>query len=400
MDLIVKLPKSNGFDSIFVVVDRRTKMSHFIPCNETVTAQDLAVLYRDNVFKLHGLPEDIVSDRGPQFTSKFWKSLWKILGVKISLSTSFHPQTDGQTERVNQTLEQYLRCFVDYPQENWSNLLSTAEFAYNNAFHASTNVTPFQANYGFDPKADNLRLEESNVPSVQTHLENLENIGKHLDTALKNAAETYKRFADKKRLDKTFEIGQKVWLIRKNLKTSRPSEKLEHRRFGPFKITEVINSVAYRLKLSPNMRIHDVFHVSLLENYAESRIPGRRIPPPPPTLINNKEEYEVEEILDSRIRRGKTEYLVSWKGYSPSENTWEPKANIIPGAQEALDEYLERNSTQDAATRRTRSQEGRQCHALSGGTVMLQQAWNGMESFGRDVDLKCKEKNLLEEMST
>ena len=365
MDLIVKLPKSRGFDSIFVVVDRRTKMSHFIPCNETATAQDLATLYRDNVFKHHGLPEDIVSDRGPQFTSKFWKSLWKILGVKLSLSTSFHPQTDGQTERVNQTLEQYLRCFVDYPQKNWTDLLSTAEFAYNNAVHASTNVTPFEANYGFSPKADNLRLEESNVQSVHTHLENLEIIGKHLDFALKDAAETYKRFADKKRLHKTFDIGQKVWLIRKNVKTNRPSEKLDHRRLGPFQITEVINPVAYRLKLSPEMKIHDVFHVSLLENYSESSIPGRLVPPPPPILIDDNLEYEVEEILDSRVRRKKKEYLVSWKGYTSSENTWEPESNILPGAEEALEDYLRSQSIQELTTRGTRSQEGRQCHALN-----------------------------------
>ena len=138
MDFIVDLPPSKGFDSIFVVVDRLTKMAHFVPCNKTVTGEETARLFIDTVYKYHGLPDDIISDRGTQFTSKFWQSLFKILQVEIKLSSAYHPQTDGQTERVNQVLEQYLRCSINYHQDNWIDLLPLAEFAYNNTIQDST----------------------------------------------------------------------------------------------------------------------------------------------------------------------------------------------------------------------------------------------------------------------
>ena len=118
LDFIVDLPPFKTFDSIFVVVDRLTKMAHFIPCHKTVTGEETTRLFVDNVYRLHGLPNDIISDRGTQFTSKFWQSLFKILGVEIKLSSAYHPQTDGQTERVNQVLEQYLRCTINYHQDN------------------------------------------------------------------------------------------------------------------------------------------------------------------------------------------------------------------------------------------------------------------------------------------
>ena len=133
------LPPSKGFDSIFVVVDRLTKMAHSVPYNKTVTGEEIARLFIDNVYKYHGLPDDIISDRGTQFTSKFWQSLFKILQVEIKLSSAYHPQTDGQTERVNQVLKQYLRCSINYHQDNWVDLLPLAEFAYNNTIQDSTN---------------------------------------------------------------------------------------------------------------------------------------------------------------------------------------------------------------------------------------------------------------------
>jgi transposase InsO family protein len=133
MDFIVKLPKSNGFDSIWVVVDRLTKMAHFVPCRESTNAKELANIFIQNIFRLHGLPKSIVSDRGVLFTSKFWKHLLSKLNINCNMSTSHRPQTDGQTEKTNLILEQYLRMFSNYyQQDNWSELLSVAEFSYNN----------------------------------------------------------------------------------------------------------------------------------------------------------------------------------------------------------------------------------------------------------------------------
>jgi hypothetical protein len=138
MDFITNLPSSKAFDSIFVVVDRLTKMVHFMPCNKTVTSKEIAKLFMDNIYKYHGLPYDIISDRGSQFASKFWQLLFKILKVKIKLSSANHPQTDEQTEKINQVLEQYLRCTIKYHQDNWMEQLPLAKFAYNNTIQGST----------------------------------------------------------------------------------------------------------------------------------------------------------------------------------------------------------------------------------------------------------------------
>jgi len=147
-DFITKLPLAQGYDSILVVVDRLTKMAHFIPTTEKTTAGGLAQLFRDNVWKLHSLPESIISDRGPQFTAGVMRELNAMLEIDSKLSTAFHPQTDGQTERMNQELEQYLRMFIDHRQEQWPEWLGTAEFAYNNKVQTSTKVSLFKANNG------------------------------------------------------------------------------------------------------------------------------------------------------------------------------------------------------------------------------------------------------------
>jgi len=151
-DFITKLPLVQGYNSILVVVDWLTKMVHFIPTTEKTLAEGLARLFRDNVWKLHGLPESIISDRGPQFAVGLMKELNEMLGIKSKLSIAFYPQTDGQTERVYQELEQYLRMFIDHRQEQWPEWLETAEFAYNNKGHSSTRMLPFKANYGQDPR--------------------------------------------------------------------------------------------------------------------------------------------------------------------------------------------------------------------------------------------------------
>jgi transposase InsO family protein len=127
-------------------------MAHFTPCSKSITAEETAQLILDGIVRLHGLPEEIVSDRGPQFVSKFWHHLFELLGVDIRLSSAFHPETDGQTERTNQTLEQYLRCTMNYQQDDWLDLLSQAEFVYSNTTHALTGISPFFANYGFHPR--------------------------------------------------------------------------------------------------------------------------------------------------------------------------------------------------------------------------------------------------------
>jgi transposase InsO family protein len=355
MDFIVELPKAGEYDAIFVCVDRLTKMAHFIPTNSNVTAERAAQHYVQDVFRLHGLPNDIVSDRGQQFTSRFTRRLLDLCDIKGNRSTAYHPQSDGQTERTNQTLEQYLRIYCDYQQDNWHELLPFAEFVYNNTESSSTRMTPFFGNYGYHPRC-NLRLHvstESINPTAERLVEGFRQLHGALRNNLQRAQEDYKEFHDRHvQQPPEFKVGDKVWLNRRNIRTTRPSQKLDVKRLGPFRISEAVGGggLAFRLELPPQMRIHPVFHVSLLERYRESRLVGRAQTEPPPVEVEGELEYEVQEIVDSRIVRGKLKYLVQWEGYSQDERTWEPAEHLQHAVNAVADFHLRhpnRPSSQD-----------------------------------------------------
>lgn len=302
MDFIVKLPNSQGYDSILCVVDRFTKMAHFIPCLETIDSVNLANLFVIHIFKHHGLPESIISDRGPLFLSNFWQSLLRQLKVNSQLSSAYHPQTDGQAERTNAILEQYLRMYCNYSQDDWVQFLPFAEFSYNNALQDSINKTPFEANYGFHPVFSPDYQDSSLFPMTANYMQKLEEIQDNLAASIRKAQLSQSHYYDKKKLQISFNINDKVWLLRKFIKTQRPCDKLDYKRLGPFEISEKINDVAYRLRLPINMKMHNVFHVSLLEKYHFDPNPLRIQPPPPPVIIDGYEEFEVSAILDSRVR--------------------------------------------------------------------------------------------------
>ena len=336
MDFIVQLPRSDGYDAIYVYVDRLTKMAHFIPTNTTVTAKETAQLFYQHVWKHHGLPTDIVSDRGSQFVAKFTQHLLARLDIQGNRSTAYHPQSDGQTERVNQTLEQYLRVYCGYHQDDWNQLLPLAEFVYNNTQNSSTRVSPFFANYGHHPRCKITMATDSVNPAADDLVERLQTIHTELKEQLQRAQDKYKENHD--RHAPQFAIGDKVWLLHRNIQTTCPSQKLDVKRMGPFKILDVVGEgkLAYKLELPERMhQIHPVFHVSLLEPYHENRWEGRVQSPPPPDEIEGELEYEVREVLDSRIVRGKLKYLVDWVGYGPEERTWEP-VEAVENAHEAV----------------------------------------------------------------
>jgi hypothetical protein len=154
MDFVTGLPSSDGFDAIWVIVDRLTKLRYFAPCSTAIDAEGLAELFLSNIFRLHGLPDTIVSVRGPQFASRFWKHLCNSLKIEPRLSIAFHPETDGQTEQTNAIMEQYLRAYVNYQQDDWVQFLPMAEFATNNHVSETTGISPFFANYRLNPKID------------------------------------------------------------------------------------------------------------------------------------------------------------------------------------------------------------------------------------------------------
>lgn len=332
-DFIVKLPASKEpiteatYDSIFVVTDRLTKYAYFIPYKESSTAEELAYTFLRIVIANHGLPDEIISDRDKLFTSHFWTTLTASLGTKAKLSTAFHPQTDGQTERLNQTLEQYLRCYVNYRQTNWVQLLPLAQFAYNSASTEATKTSPFYANYGYEPqvsKAPIITQHESEKATL--HADELRALQQQLSSDITFiSSQTAKYYNKKRSMEPTLKEGDKVYLLRKNVKTQRPSDKLDYKKLGPFKIEKVVGPVNYRLTLPKSMEIHPVFHISLLEPAP----PGAPNTPTMPTEIKDRDEpYDVGKVLDSKYVRHKLHYLIKWLDYPDTENSWEPAENL------------------------------------------------------------------------
>jgi transposase InsO family protein len=339
MDFITGLPWSDGFNSVWVVVDRLSKMRHFVPCRDTCTAEELATLFLDNIYRFHGLPKSVISDRGPQFIAAFWKAICIRLGIDRRLSTAYHPETDGQTERMNAVLEQFLRCYVEYLQDDWKGYLSLAEFATNNHASESTGMSPFFATYGFDPR---MSLNNDPEPEGQQDREArdfvtaIKDIHDHCRSEMGRAQAIHAEQADRNRTPHPrYELGDKVWLDAKHIRTRRPSRKLDSKRLGPFKIVEQYGSHAYKLELPHTMAIHPVFHANRLSLAAQDPLPGQIIPPPPPVLVDGEIEYEVERVVDSRVYRRRLEYRVRWTGYGEEEDTWEPASELdMPAALE------------------------------------------------------------------
>jgi hypothetical protein len=355
MDFITGLPPCNAgistvYDAILVVVDKYTKMAKYTPVQKTIDAATLANIFHDRIVMKFGTPASIVTDRDSLFTSHFWSSLCFYMKARRRLSTAFHPQTDGQTERQNQVLEHYLRCYVNHKQDNWVKYLPMAEFVYNNSVHASTGMTPFYALYGYHPEFSwDVSTEPPNkeAPSAKERIEDLLNERKHLEERLRKAIEYQAKPYNAKHTPKHFAMGDYVLLSSKNIKMNRPSKKLDHRFLGPFQIIKIIGKQAYKLALPPSYRaIHPVFHVSLLEPY--QRRPGDATELPLPIPIEGEEEWQVEQILDHRVRRGKRQYLVRWLGFPPSEDTWEPETNL-EHAQQKLREYQVDNEGENPA---------------------------------------------------
>ena len=256
------------------------------------------------------------------------------------MSTSHHPQTDGQTERMNRTMEEMLRAYTNYQQNNWDELLPAVEFAYNNSKNLSTGFTPFEIDLGQHPNTPTTFAtgKQTNVTATDDFLLKWENIINLTKDNLRLAQERQQQYANKHRRELTFEEGDKVLVNAVNIndpvQTNRPTRKLAPKFMGPYKIEKVISTTAYRLKLPHNLKIHPVFHVSMLKPYKENLTDFNRDIPPPPEVIpeTNEEEYEVETILDKKLMRRKPFYLVKWKGYPLHNATWEPKENLTNAA--------------------------------------------------------------------
>ena len=339
MDFITDLPISNGYDSILTVVDRHSKAIILSPCNKTITAEQTSQLLLDNVWKHTGFPEAIILDRGPQFAAQTTQELWRKLGIKQKLSTAFHPQTDGESERVNQEIEQYLRICGNFQQNNWASLLPIIEFAHNARPHCSTQKTPFEVWYGFNPTFKPPLYLQTRLQSVEECIQYLEQIHKEVTAALHLAAKEMKGGGPQKPTH-VFHKDNQVLLEATNLQTTHPKVKLAPRRYGPFKVLWA-SPTNCKLELPPQMRIHPVFHNSLLKPYMETSAHRPNFARPPPEIIGGEEgHYEIEKILQSQPTRNKksTQYLVKWKGYPDSENSW-LLARELTHAQDLVHEF-------------------------------------------------------------
>eukprot|EP00253_Pinus_taeda_P006284 PITA_06284 len=312
MDFITGLPKSKrNNDSIMVVVDKLSKAAHFIPVQSTYKATQIAHVFMQNVFKLHGLPKTIISDHDVKFTSAFWRTLFADLGTQLNFSTAYHPQTDGQTERVNQVVEDMLWAYVMQQPTLWEEYLHLVEFAYNNGYHTSTQMSPFEVMYGRKCRTpSSWGGPEDKLSLGPEMLKEMEDMVKRVRVNLKAAQDRQKNFADRKRRFKEYQVGDHVYI---RIQTKRSTlqwsgcAKLAPRYCGPFQILARIRPVAYQLALPSHIRVHNVFHVSVE--------PEGEVLVEPLNIVDRREVQLRKRVI--------TQVKVQWRHYGPEEATWE-----------------------------------------------------------------------------
>ncbi|KAB5587781.1 Transposon Tf2-1 polyprotein [Ceratobasidium theobromae] len=268
----------------------------------------------------------------------------ELLDVKLKHATAYHPRTDGQTERTNQTLEAYLRCYISYQQDNWVDYLPLAEFAYNNHPSTSLQQSPFYANYVFHLTFEPHINSASTVPSSEELASCLDLIHQELQAELEHAQrDAAEQFNWHAQPAPEFKVGDRVWLLRRNIKTTCPSDKLDYCKLGPFITLSTCRPVSFKLKLPSSLsRLHNVFHVSLLEPYHSlANIPGHIEPPPLPVYLdsNSKPWCKVDNILDCWKVGWHFDYFVSWKGLPPNKNSWVPLSDMSISLNELIEQF-------------------------------------------------------------
>lgn len=329
MDFVEGLPQSMGKTAVFMVVDRLSKYAHFIPLKHPYTAEGVAHLFLENMYKLHGLPQTIISDRDTIFLIKFWQELFSLQGVALHHSTAYHPQSDGQTEVVNKCLEGYIRCMCGDRPKTWTTWLPLAEWWYNTNFHNYTKSIPYEILYGQCPPLHIPYLPQSSmIEAIDRSLQARESTIRVLKHHLLLAQQRIKTQSDKKRSDRQFSVGDMVYVklqpYRQMSMRGDDYSKLSPKFFGPFQVLQRVGQVAYHLELPPNAKIHHTFHVSHLKG----RVGGRPVVPHLPVSLsaNGHILLDPEAVVDRRIvhkhHRPVTQVLIKWFNCSSADNTW------------------------------------------------------------------------------
>jgi len=332
IDFVEGLPPSQGKDVVFVVVDRLSKYAHFISLSHPYTTTSVARLFTNNVFKLHGIPKTIASDRDPTFISQFWKELLRVTGTELLMSSAYHPQTDGQTEVKNKGLEGYLRSFTRDQPRDWVRWLSLAEWAYNNSVHSSTKLTPFEAVYGHPPPR--MMPFEHGTMKVKVVEEELKSRDFILKLLQENLQEAQTRVGDWVFL-RLRPYRQMSAAFSKNLK-------LSPRYYGAFQVIQKIGEVAYKLDLPSSSQIYPVFHVSQVKQKL-----GKQIMPLPHlpavtskgTLVPEPQAI-LERCLKKKGSRAGVEVLVQWKGTLEQDATREDLEDLRASFPDLVDKVL------------------------------------------------------------
>ncbi len=347
MDFIEQLPESDGFTTVLVVVDRLSKMALFIPTVNEITSSGLANLFVLHVFSKHGVPSHVTCDRGSEFVSHFFRSLGEALDMRLHYTAGYHPSADGQTERVNQTLEQYIRMYCNYQQDNWASLLPLGEFAYNNTPNATTGVSPFFANKGYHPSISVHPERDLVSARAREFVTDLDALHQELRKQMAAAQARYQGPADARRTpDPKINIGDQVFIAEDAFKFAkrRPTKKFSETFYGPYEVIAQPGPASFTVRLPRDMRqIHPVFHISQLQVGEPNTIPGRVQPPPPPVTVDGELEYEIAEILSSKLDRRRKPpllYLVRWLGYAGTdEETQWLRADELEHADELVSDF-------------------------------------------------------------
>ncbi|GAU38891.1 hypothetical protein TSUD_67540 [Trifolium subterraneum] len=332
LDFITGLPMSHGFIVILVIVDQFSKGVHLGALPTKFTAYKVAQLFIDLVCKHHGFPHSLVSDRDPVFISNFWRELFRLCGTKLRMSTSYHPETDGQTDVFNRVLEQYLRSFVHKHPQQWFSYLHLAEWCYNTSLHSSTGFSPFEITFGKPPPCiPHYLMGSSPIEAVDSILSNRQQLITKLKAILTKAQTRMKYFADQKRRDVSFDVNSWVYVklrpYRQKTATSSAYTKLFPHYYGPFKVLARIGHVAYHLELPASSKIHPVFHCSLLKPHQGPLDTTTNSPILPPASVHNHPIISPLAIISSKWNTSTDPstrmVLVQWKGLNPEDTSWE-----------------------------------------------------------------------------
>jgi len=337
MDLLTDLPTTDeGYDTLLVVVDHGlSKGIVLCPTKKTLTSIGTAELLQDQVFRRYGLAESIISDRDPRFASNAFQEWCKLLGIKSKLSTAYHPQTDGTTERYMQELEVYLSIYCLANPTDWARATATLEFTHNNRPHSGREHSPFEIIMGYQPVGLPTTFDYTKFPNVEERLELMQRWRQDAESAHEIARQ---RMAERiERPLPKFKTGQKVWLDMRNFRMNY-NKKIQPKREGPFKISKTLGPVSYRLDLPKTWKIHNVFHPIHLKDYSENEQYGPHRIPPPPDLIEGEYEQEVDHIVNHRRKGQGYQFKLRWKGEGPEGDSWEGGTNVRH-MKEMVNEY-------------------------------------------------------------